>query len=218
MYRLIIGNKNYSSWSLRAWLALKGAGIPFDETVIPLDRQETADEIARYSGAGRVPILIDGDLTVWESLAIIEYLAERHPEAGIWPASARARAVARAVSNEMHAGFASLRSALHMNIQRPARPHPGGIAAPVAADIARVCEIWRAMRAEFGADGPFLFGRFSAADAMFAPVATRFRTYAIDVGPGERAYMDSVLALPALAEWQSAAALEPWTIAAEEVD
>jgi len=218
MYRLVIGNKNYSSWSLRAWLVLKVADIPFDETVIPLDRPETAAEIAQYSRAGRVPILIDGDLSVWESLAIVEYLAEQCPEAAIWPDNARARAMARAVSSEMHAGFASLRSALHMNVRRPARPHPDGIAAAVAADIARVCEIWRAVRAEFGTGGPFLFGRFSAADAMFAPVAMRFRTYAIDVGPAERAYMDSVLALPAFAEWRSAAAAEPWTIAAEEVD
>lgn len=218
MYTLVIGNRNYSSWSLRAWLATKATGVAFAEEVIPLDQPDTAARIAARSPAGRVPVLVDGNLHVWESLAIVEYLAERHPDAGLWPADAAARAHARAISSEMHAGFAALRSALPMNIRRPPRPHPEGISRDVGDDIARIREIWCHAREAHGTGGHFLFGGFTAADAIFAPVVTRFVTYAVDVGPVERAYIEAVLALPAFAEWRAAAEAEPWTIAREEVD
>ena len=218
MYRLVIGNRNYSSWSLRAWLAMTAAGIGLDAEVIPLDEPETAARIRAVSPAGRVPVLIDGDLHVWESLAIIEYLAERHPDARLWPAGARARAVARAIASEMHAGFAALRGECPMNIRRKPAPHPAGISPAVADDISRIREIWRETRAGFGAGGPFLFGAFSAADAMFAPVVSRFHTYAVALGAVERAYADAVLDHPGFRRWRADAEAEPWTIAGEEVE
>ncbi len=218
MYRLVMCNKNYSSWSLRAWLVIKQTGIEFDEELIGLDQPDTAGKIRHYSHAGRVPILIDGDLYIWESLAIIEYLAERHPHAGLWPVVERARAHARAISAEMHAGFTALRSDFHMNIRRPAKPHSAGIAEQVGADIERICEIWRHTLSGFGGDGPFLFDAFGAADAMFAPVVSRLQIYAVEIGPVERAYMDAVLEFPAFVEWQRSAHVESWILQAEEVD
>jgi glutathione S-transferase len=218
MYRLVIGNKNYSSWSMRAWLAMRAAGIDFDEEVIPLDQPETAARIRARNPAGRVPVLIDDDFHIWESLAIVEYLAERHPDRAIWPAEPRARAMARVIASEMHAGFTHLRSAFHMNIRRGARPHPGGVTPEIAADISRICEIWSGARGEFQTRGPFLYGDFCAADAFFAPVVSRFHTYAVEVGPAERRYMDAVMSHQAFVEWADAARAEPWTIAREEVD
>lgn len=206
---LVIGNKNYSSWSMRPWLALAQTGAAFDEIVIPLNRPETATSIAAHSPSGKVPVLRDGALTVWESLAIIEYLAERFPQAGLWPAAADARAIARAVSAEMHAGFQALRMHMPMNI-RAALPGRGR-ADGVEADIARITAIWRDCRSHFGGDGAFLFGAFSAADAMFAPVVTRFQTYAVDLDPVSRAYADAVLAWPIVGAWCKAAADEPWS-------
>lgn len=207
---LIIANKNYSSWSMRPWLSLKVAGIPFEEIVIPLAEEETASRIARHSPSGKVPLLKDGDLAIWESLAIIEYLHERYPGASIWPPSPPARAVARAVSAEMHAGFAALRSQLPMNV-RAMRP-PAPLSADVAGDVKRIRALWQDCRARFGEGGPFLFGSFCAADAMYAPVVSRFRTYGVELDAPDRAYCDAILALPAVQEWFEAAAAEPWAI------
>ncbi|MGY2052151.1 glutathione S-transferase family protein [Methylobacterium sp. JK268] len=214
MPTLVIANKRYSSWSLRPWLMLRQAGIAFEEVLIPLDREDTRERILAHSPAGRVPVLIDGGVTVWESLAILDYAAETWPEAGVWPSDRAARALARAISAEMHAGFAALRSALPMNLGRRYAARDRGAA--VAADIGRIQAIWRDARARFGQGGPFLFGAFGAADAMFAPVVTRFDTYAVAVDPEIRAYMDAVLGLPAFREWRDAALREPWIL--KEVD
>lgn len=212
---LVIGNRNYSSWSLRPWLAMRVAGLDFAETVIPLHMPDTRARIAEHTPAGRVPVLHHGPVTVWESLAICEYVAEIAPQAALWPDDPAPRALARAVSAEMHAGFGALREALPMNVRadRPGVP----VTAVVRGDIERIGQIWRDCRDRFGAGGPFLFGRFSVADAMFAPVASRFRTYHVALGPAEQAYCDAIHALPAMAEWSAAAAAEPWTIEDEEV-
>jgi len=205
---LIIANKNYSSWSLRAGLVLMRTGLDFEEVVIPLDIPETKAAIAAHSPSGKVPVLRENGLTVWESLAICEYLAETAPEAGLWPADAGARAVARTVSAEMHAGFAALRSNMPMNI----RGHfPGHGRAPgVDADIARIAAIWTFCRERFGKGGDLLFGGFSIADAMFAPVVSRFRTYGVELPEPCRAYGEAVWALPEMQAWAAAAAAEPW--------
>jgi glutathione S-transferase len=197
--KLAIGNKNYSSWSMRPWLVLRASGIPFEETVIPLYTDNPADKqrILDFSRAGKVPVLVDGDITVWDSLSIIEYIAERYPETKLWPDDVAARAHARSVCAEMHSGFMALRNECGMNLHRPIRPVP--LSADAKASVARIEEIWRECRARYG--GPFLFGRFGAADAMYAPVVHRFRTYAIDVAPETKAYMETMMALPAFAEW-----------------
>lgn len=213
---LVIGNKNYSSWSLRPWMALSMAGIPFRETVIPLDTPETAKLIAEHSGAGRVPVLHHGRQAVWESLAIMEYLAELFPEKHLWPRTVSARAVARSVANEMHAGFGALRSSCPMNIRRPKKPVPLNEA--TKRDIARIEEIWRGCRAKYGKGGKFLFGKFSIADAMYTPVVSRFETYAIAVSPDTRIYMDAILTTPAFNAWREAALKETWIVPADEVD
>ncbi|UWU80562.1 glutathione S-transferase family protein [Bradyrhizobium huanghuaihaiense] len=199
--KLAIGNKNYSSWSMRPWLALRANDIPFVETLIPLYTDDPADKekILSFSRAGKVPVLVDGDVTVWDSLAIIEYIAERYPEKKLWPDDAAARAHARSVCAEMHSGFVPLRSECGMNLHRPIRPV--ALSADAKANVARIEEIWRECRARYGAKGPFLFGRFGAADAMYAPVVHRFRTYSIDVAPDTKAYMDAMMALPAFQEW-----------------
>jgi glutathione S-transferase len=195
---LVIGNKNYSSWSLRPWLAMKVLGIPFEEKRVPLYGPESKRELLRYSPAGKVPCLVDGELRVWDSLAILEYLAERHP--GLWPAEATLRARARSVSAEMHSGFPNLRQHMSMNVRKR---HPGkGRTPEVLAEIARIVEIWGEAR------GPFLFGPFCAADAMYAPVVLRFRTYEVELPAACRAYADAVLALPALQEWMRDAGRE----------
>ena len=214
--KLIIGNKNYSSWSMRPWIGLKVAGIPFDEEVISLYVDGGREQILRHSPAGKVPILIDGDVHVWESLAILEYAAEKFSGFGFWPADPAARAHARAISTEMHAGFVPLRSECGMNMWRP--PAKRALSADAQANIARVQEIWTQARATYGAGGPFLFGKFSAADAMYAPVVSRFETYAIDVAAPVQAYMQAMIALPAWAEWRRAALREPWVIPTFEYD
>jgi glutathione S-transferase len=214
--QLIIGNKNYSSWSLRPWLAMKVAGIVFEETLIPLGAPDFKAQVTALSGAGKVPVLIDGDIRVWESLAVLEYLSEKFPRAGLWPASEAARAQARAVAAEMHAGFLPLRRHLPMNIRRPVKPRALDEAA--AADVARIDAIWSECRARFGGGGPFLFGAFGAADAMYAPVVWRFHTYAVEVSAPARAYMRAVLALPASNDWREAARAELWVLAHDEVD
>ncbi len=212
---IILGNKNYSSWSLRAWLAARQAGIAFDEIVIPLYRPESREKILAHSPSGKVPALRHGAAQVWESLAICEYLAETFPEAALWPRDAAARAAARAVSTEMHAGFLPLRRHLPMNLRRAiaARQIPG----EVEADINRICAIWRDCRARFGAKGPFLFGGFTIADAMYAPVATRFHTYAVALDRVCEAYGQAIMTLPAMQEWIEAAHAEPWVVENFEV-
>jgi glutathione S-transferase len=207
---LVVGNKNYSSWSLRPWLAMREAGIAFEEIVIPLYRAESKAALLRHSPAGKVPALRHGKRTIWDSLAIIEYVAETFPVARLWPEDPAARALARSVSAEMHAGFAALRAGMSMNLRdQPPRPERSDA---ITADIERVCAIWRDCRARFGDGGAFLFGAFSAADAMYVPVATRFRTYGVALDPTCQAYADAVLALPSFREWEAAALQEPWII------
>jgi glutathione S-transferase len=209
-FTLIIGNRNYSSWSLRAWLALKATGADFEEKLVLLGQTDTGEEISRYSPTGLVPALDDGERVIWDSLAIGEYLAEAFPEVGLWPASARLRALARSVVAEMHSGFFDLRSNMPMNIRAS---YPGEGRAPgVENDIRRILSIWESCRRDFGSDGELLFGHFTLADAFFAPVVSRFRTYGVPVEGLARDYMDAVWNLPAMREWIEKAASEPWTV------
>ena len=203
---LVIGNKNYSSWSLRPWLVLRQAGIPFEEVRIPLYRPESAAELAAWSPSGKVPALHDGDIRVWDSLAICETLHERFPKHGLWPADAAARAVARSVSAEMHAGFDALRQSMSMNIR--GRYPDKGRTPECLADIERILAIWTDCRARNGSGGDFLFGRFGIADAMFAPVVLRFQTYGVALEGAARDYADAILALPALQAWVADAVAE----------
>ena len=210
-YKLVIGNKHTSSWSLRPWLALKQADIPFEEVRINLRAPDAKEKILAHSPAGKVPVLWAGDLMVWDSLAILEFLADRHPEKGLWPADPDARAVARSVSAEMHSGFQPLREHCPMKFLgvEPKAEHPEA----VQANLRRVVELWKDSRNRFGGDGPFLFSTFSVADAMYAPVASRLRTYVTDLGEfGDdgtaAAYIDTLFALPAMAEWAEGAKAE----------
>jgi glutathione S-transferase len=195
--QLVVGNKNYSSWSLRPWLAMKVAGIPFTEHRVALYVPGSKERIRDFSPAGKVPCLVDNDVRVWDSLAICEYLAESHP--GMWPQHRAARALARSISAEMHSGFAQLRTHMSMNIRK--RYPDKGRTPEVLEEIARITGMWSDCRSRFGSGGPFLFGRFSIADAMYAPIVLRFQTYAVDLPPECRAYSDAVLALPALQAW-----------------
>ena len=200
---LIIGDKAWSSWSLRPWLALKAAGLPFTEVMIRLNQPDTQQRILDHNPAGKVPVLRHGSLLVWESLAIAEYIAELAPKAGLWPDDLRQRAKARSVSHEMHAGFADLRRNLPMDIPSS---HPGLRHVAVARhDIDRVIAIWEDCRRSNPAGGPFLFGRFSIADCMYAPVVTRFRTYAVDLPPHSASYVAAMHDLPAMREWRTSA-------------
>jgi glutathione S-transferase len=209
-FTIYIGNKNYSSWSLRAWLMMKATGEPFEEVLIPIYEPQSRDEILRHSPSGKVPALVHGEVTVWESLAIGEYLAERVPAARLWPEDTAARAVARAVSQEMHAGFAHLRGHLPMNMRSS---FPGrGMTEEAQADLNRIAALWRDCRKRFGAGGGFLFGHFTIADAMYAPVVSRLRTYKIDLEEEAQDYADSVWAHPPLQEWAAAARNEPMVI------
>jgi glutathione S-transferase len=214
--RLIIGNKNYSSWSFRPWLAMKVAGIAFDETLISLEASDFKTRVMALSPAGRVPVLIDGDVVIWESLAILEYLADKFPAAGLWPKDPAARAHARAAASEMHAGFQPLRRLLPMNMWRPVKARALDEAAK--ADVTRIEAIWNSCRTKFGSGGPFLYGAFGAADAMYAPVVSRLHTYGIEVGATAQAYMHAVMVLPAWNEWRDAARREPWILPHDEVD
>jgi len=214
---LYIGNKNYSSWSFRPWLAMKAANIAFEEVLIPIytgaaDKQRILD----VSPAGKVPVLTDGDVTVWDSIAIIEYLAEKFQQAHLWPQDAAARAHARAISAEMHGGFGGLRRECGMNIHRPVRAKT--LSEEAQENIARVQAIWTDCRKRYGQAGPFLFGAFSAADAMYAPVVHRFRTYAIAVSLPVKQYMEAMLAHPAFAEWTAQALAETLVIERFETD
>jgi glutathione S-transferase len=215
-FTLIVGNKTYSSWSLRGWLAARLAGIAFDEQLVRLSEPGSRSALLAHSPAGKVPVLKHGPRVVWDSLAIVEYLAEQRPAAGLWPDSADARALARSIAAEMHSGFGALRSHMPMNLRKSL---PGKGRGPgVKEDIARIGAIWQDCRQRFGQGGPFLFGRASAADAMYAPVATRFRTYGVALDPVAADYVATVLAWPALREWQAAALEEPWIIPEDEVD
>ncbi|HSJ96601.1 MAG TPA: glutathione S-transferase family protein [Myxococcota bacterium] len=211
---LVIGNKNYSSWSLRPWLALRMGGVEFEEVRIPLYREDSKAAILRYSPSGKVPIWIEDGVTVWESLAICERAAERAPGAGLWPADPAARAHARAISAEMHAGFSALRNAMPMNLR--AAGARIAVGPEVRADVERIVAIWEDCRARFGAGGPFLFGAFTNADAMYAPVVTRFHSYGVSLPLAAQVYADAVRALPAMQEWAAAGVAEAERI--EETD
>jgi glutathione S-transferase len=203
-YTLVIGDKNFSSWSLRPWLAMKYFAIPFAEECIRLRQPESKAQILRHSPSGKVPALKDGALVIWDSLAILDYLAEKHPEKSFWPEDKGARAEARSVSAEMHAGFAMVRNEMSMDLlaRLPCPPMNDAL----RTEIRRIVAIWRDCRGKYGINGPFLFGAFSNADAMFAPVATRFRTFGVNLADfgddgGAQAYADTILALTAMAEW-----------------
>jgi len=210
---LVIGNKNYSSWSLRPWLFMKHVGLEFEEILVPLDTPDTREQIDRYTPSGRVPVLRQGTLCVWDSLAICECVAEISGKG--WPQAREARAVARAVCAEMHSGFATLRSLWPMNAR--ARNRRTAVTAPLEADVERIDESWNDCRGRFGGGGPWLFGEYSVADAMYAPVVLRFNTYGARISQTARWYMASVLEDPALQEWLQAAKQETWTIATDEV-
>jgi len=213
MLKLIIGNKAYSSWSLRGWLAAKQSGLPFEEMVVPLydadwDRRREGDEFAPSSG--KVPILWDGDVVVWDSLAIVEYLNEKSGGTRFWPADDAARAMARSMAAEMHSGFAALRRKHSMNVRQvfpPSKPE-----ADVLADLTRIMELWAQARARFGGEGQFLFGEFGAADIMYAPVVTRIVTYGLPIARFATGYMDAVLHHPFMQDWIAAAQEEEWVL------
>jgi glutathione S-transferase len=205
--KLILGNKNYSSWSLRPWIAMRALGIPFEDIVIPA-------KVRQYSPAEKLPVLVDGDTHVWETLAIMEYLAEKFPAAGVWPRDMKARAEARVLSSEMHAGFSALRGECPMNLRRPVRTRT--LSAGAQVNVARLDAMWSDCRARYG--GPFLFGAFCAADAMYAPMVTRIHTYGIGMSREAFGYVEVVMALPAFAEWKRAALAESWIVPEDEAD
>ena len=210
MNKLIIGNKNYSSWSLRPWILMKQIGIPFEEVRIPLFEKGYKDEILKYSPSGKVPALCSGSLTVWDSLAICEYVAEVYPEKKCWPEETTARSMARSVSHEMHSGFFEIRNTLPMNCRKQIELNE--IPLELQSEIDRICEIWRSCRQLFSNEGNFLFGQFSIADAMYAPIVLRFKSYGIRVGEREGAYMKAMMSLNSLREWVAEAVNEKESI------
>jgi glutathione S-transferase len=210
---LVIGNKNYSSWSLRPWMLLKHLGLDFKEIVIPLDTPEFKDEIEKYGPSGRVPVLLHDNLSVWDSLAICEYVAELAGSG--WPKDRVARAVARSVCAEMHSGFANPRMEWPLNARARNRRTP--MTPGLEMDLDRIDEIWNDCRRRFGAGGPWLFGEYSIADAMYAPVVLRFKTYGAQISETARWYIATALEDSALQEWVRAAQSEPWTLANAEV-
>lgn len=212
-FELFIGNKNYSSWSFRPWIALKQKGIPFKEALVPFDFENGNPEFRRFSPSMKVPVLKRGDLTVWDSLAILEYVAELHPEAGLWPEERSARAWARSVSAEMHSGFPDLRAACPMNMRRPAEKL--AVSDAVKGDVARVVDIWKECLE--ASSGRFLFGDFTIADAMFAPVVSRFATYGLSQDPVVSGYSDALMATDAWQAWEADALKETWTVDVDEV-
>jgi glutathione S-transferase len=214
---LVIGNKTYSSWSMRPWVLMTQAGIPFTEELIPLDQPDTRAKILARSAAGRVPVLVDGPLTVWDSLAICETIAERHPDQQLLPADPAARAICRSVCAEMHAGFPALREFMPMNLRRSGRPRPEPLPDAVLADITRIKHLWRDCRERFGQGDTLLFGRFSIADAMFAPVVMRFASYGIVLEGEPRRYAETVEGLGAVGKWRAGALAEPWHIAHDDL-
>jgi len=208
MIHLAVGNKLYSSWSLRAGILLSAFDIPFEETVIAMYKDDTKTRMLEHGPTGKVPAINDGEISVWESLAIMEYIAETYPDMNIWPSDKAARAHARAACSEMHAGFMGLRSSCPMNLTAQFKPKDRG--EEVIADIARLEELWGEARSQYGAGGDFLYGEFSAADAMFAPVVTRLDTYQLPVSRETRFYMDIVLSCDAFLAWKEDAFKEPW--------
>ena len=216
--KLVIGNKNYSSWSFRPWIAMTALGISFEEILIPfgtpLGNPDFRARVAAYTPTGLVPVLIDDDVHVWETLAIMEYLAEKFPDNHLWPADVKARAQARAISSEMHAGFGALRSECPVNLRRPIRER--ALPEAARANVARVDAMWSDCRAKYG--GPFLFGKFCAADAMYAPMVARLNTYGQKVSREALGYMETMMALPAWAEWRAAALKETWIVPEDEAD
>ncbi|MEM1401626.1 MAG: glutathione S-transferase family protein [Pseudomonadota bacterium] len=216
MIRLVIGNKNYSSWSLRGWLAVKLSGLPFEEELLPLDTPAFKNRIGALSPSKLVPVLHDGDVIIWDSLAMVEYLNERVPGAGFWPEDRAARAFARSIAAEMHSGFGPMRDALPMNIRKHFPGHP--VTPAVQANINRIQDIWTdCLERSKGTEGGFLFGSFGAADIMFAPVVHRFKTYDVTLRPAATAYIDAMLAQPFMAEWADAGRAETWIVEADEV-
>lgn len=214
MLKLVIGNKKYSSWSLRPWMVLAQAQIPFEEILIGLDQPDTDANIRRYSPSGRVPALIDGELIVWDSLAIAEYLAEKFPEKQLWPTDPKARAIARSVTAEMHSGFPAMREEMSMRILQSYPPSPKR--PETMKDVERVKQLWTECRERYGAGGPFLFGAFSIADAFYAPVVSRFRTFAIPVDGAVKAYAEMIWATPAMQRWYADAQAETLRAAKHE--
>jgi len=212
--KLLIGNRNYSTWSLRPWLVLKHFGIPFEDEVLQLQGEGFRDVLAQRSPTGKVPVLFDGDLTIVETIAIIEYLADRFPDKAIWPSDIGQRALARAAAAEMHSAFLALRNHAPMNLRAS---HPGKVSADaVAKDLHRVETLWGDLLARSG--GPYLFGAFTAADAMFAPLASRIRTYALPVSDMAAGYVEAIYSLPAFQEWLALAVREPWIVDDDEID
>ena len=206
-FKLVIASKNYSSWSLRGWLALEQTGAPYEEVLISTADSDWHDQIKRVSPSGKVPLLIDDGLRIGDSLAIVEYLNERFPKAGLWPSDTQARAYARSVVAEMHSGFMALRSNMPMDIQAS---EPGkGLTSEVLADAARIQAIWRDCRGRFGSGGPFLFGAFTAADCFYAPVVFRFRSYGVELDANAKAYCEAMVNEPKIAKWVAGAMKEP---------
>jgi glutathione S-transferase len=214
--QLVIANKNYSSWSLRPWMALTMADIPFEVKMIRFGEPRFGREIRNISPAGKVPVLVHGKLVIWDSLAILEYLAESFPDRNLWPKAKAARAMARSVSSEIHSGFSDLRKACPMNLRRP--PKPVKISDAAIADVSRIEALWRDCRKTYGKGGKFLFGKFSIADAMYAPIVSRFETYAIPAASDTRAYMANVMATKAFQSWKAGALKESWIVPEDEVD
>ncbi len=215
---LIIGNKNYSSWSLRPYMMLAMAGIAFDEKLITFGDPDFSKKVRRISGAGQVPILVHNRITTWDSLAIMEYLADAFPQKHIWPANKAARAMARSAAAEMHSSYRGLRNACPMNLRRPRKLPPSGITEAIKKDVARIEALWAQCRKAHGKGGDFLFGKFSAADAMFTPVVTRLDTFAIPVKPATRRYIEVIMKTAAFQTWKTAALQEKEIVPEDEVD
>lgn len=210
---LVIGNKNYSSWSLRPWLAMAATGVPFAEVLVPLDFPNTKQQILQYSPTGLVPALKYGHLVLWESMAIIEFVNDKHPEAKLWPEDPEIRGLARSLATEVHAGYQALRAHCPMNLRRRAGRR---LSSEAEADVQRLITHWKRFRTEFGGTSDFLFGGFGAVDAMFAPIATRIRSYEIQVDRNAMDYVEAILNLPAFQMWYQAAIAEPWRIASTD--
>jgi len=208
-YTLVIGNRATSSWSLRGWLVMKSAGVDFDEVMVWLSRPESKAGILEHSPSGFVPVLKHSGRVIWDSLAIAEYMAENRPDANLWPDDPGDRAHARTISAEMHAGFGAMRNHMFMDLQNDRTGQGRDKDGAVEKDIKRICEIWRDTRDRFGAGGDFLLGDFSIADIMYAPVATRFKTYGVDLDGAAKAYADAILSHPLMLEWTEAAKAEP---------
>lgn len=208
--KLILGNKNYSSWSMRPWLALNEHDIPFGEEVLDIYAPESKARILSYSPAGKMPILLDGENVVWDSLAILEHFADKFPQLDLWPKDPAARALARSISAEMHSGFVPLRKAMPMNLKREVRALSAPLSPEIKTDIKRICDIFRDARTRFGARGDYLFGAFSAADCMFAPVASRLRTYAVHLDAPCEDYVAAIHELDSFKRWKAAGLKETW--------